>query len=78
MPKDLNMAKTTAGPTDKTYPDTVIMSIRTALRFDLAATLCIIPLLRLLRKDTTIFEYNNPTAATGKANANKKYKMTES
>lgn len=57
MPKDLNMAKTTAGPTDKTYPDTVIMSIRTALRFDLAATLCIIPLLRLLRKDTTIFEY---------------------
>lgn len=78
MPKDLNMAKTTTGPTDKTYPDTVIMSIRTALRFDLAATLCIIPLLRLVSKDTTIFEYNNPTAATGKANANKKYKMTES
>jgi len=77
MPKGLNMARTAAGPGERTYPNTVIMSMRTALDFDFTATWHIIPLLPLLCKKMATLTYNAKMTVNGTRNARRKYNVVE-
>ena len=71
------MARRAPGPSDIAYPITANTSMRTAFDFDLAATLCIIPLFRLRCKTTTILVYSTKINVSGKRKANTKYNVVD-
>ena len=71
------MARRAPGPSDKAYPITANTSMRTALDFDLATTLGIIPLFRLRCKTITIFVYSTKINIRGTRKANTKYEVVE-